>query len=257
MKFEEALSEVRNGKCAQMARQPCNWAYIKADEKGDIAWRGFFWGKPDWNYASYLNLDDRKLNTEWVIVDEDEVRSRLPVATHNCGRRGESFRRDTTPIPGEFFDWYSTERGYRSCSYCGGMHQDDFMELVRTRAGTIVPTDKSYKAYLRYAEAEPHKKFISGTTSTKGDTPPGPNWVRATEELLDSCDSHSSYTNPGDWVLVRERGPTREDKFYFQHLTKAQQTELIDLVNNRSIQFAHPGFFYTTPYFATPVKEKD
>lgn len=39
---------------------------------------------------------------------------------------------------------YWTERN--TCSFCGSMHPDDFMEQVRAGA-PITPTDKPYKAY--------------------------------------------------------------------------------------------------------------
>jgi hypothetical protein len=35
----------------------------------------------------------------------------------------------------------------RSCSYCGSMHPDDFMDAVRTSL-KIGPTDKPYKLYV-------------------------------------------------------------------------------------------------------------
>jgi hypothetical protein len=37
--------------------------------------------------------------------------------------------------------------GYRSCSYCGSLHPDDFMAAV-ANGDQIGPTDKSYKAYV-------------------------------------------------------------------------------------------------------------
>lgn len=35
------------------------------------------------------------------------------------------------------------------CSFCGSLHPDDFIALVHSGA-EVIPTDKSYKAYLRY-----------------------------------------------------------------------------------------------------------
>ena len=70
--------------------------------------------------------------------------------THVCPRRAENpgpWKYDTT-------DTWTTGRGLigqddvgPSCSYCGSLHPDRFMELIRD--GWIVgPTDKNYKAYL-------------------------------------------------------------------------------------------------------------
>lgn len=39
------------------------------------------------------------------------------------------------------------------CSYCGSLHPDIFIALVK-KGAEIIPTDKSYKAYIRYEEKE-------------------------------------------------------------------------------------------------------
>lgn len=48
-----------------------------------------------------------------------------------------------------------TDRGgvAPSCSYCGSLHPDRFMELAR-EGWTVGPTDKTYKAYLSTPEGE-------------------------------------------------------------------------------------------------------
>lgn len=48
--------------------------------------------------------------------------------------------RDARPVQG-------MNGGVRTCSYCGSMHNDAFMEFVRS-GGLIIPTDKSYKVYV-------------------------------------------------------------------------------------------------------------
>lgn len=51
------------------------------------------------------------------------------------------------------------------CSFCGSLHPDRFMELVRE--GWIVgPTDKSYKAYLQSPEGASEAKFYFQHLST-------------------------------------------------------------------------------------------
>src|SRR5690349_1137501 len=37
--------------------------------------------------------------------------------------------------------------GVRSCSYCGSVHPDDFMQAIKDGV-EIGPTDKSYKTYM-------------------------------------------------------------------------------------------------------------
>ncbi|MEU1596218.1 hypothetical protein ABZ468_26000 [Streptomyces sp. NPDC005708] len=65
----------------------------------------------------------------------------------------------------EGHDTWSTRQGLagqaavgRSCSFCGSLHPDRFMELVRE--GWIVgPTDKDYKAYLERPGGGVEAKF--------------------------------------------------------------------------------------------------
>lgn len=86
-----------------------------------------------------------------------------------------------------------------SCSFCGSLNPDRFLELVRE--GWIVgPTDKSYKAYLE----SPQDPEVQGRTHAK---------------------------------------------FYFQHLSREQQDQFIDLHNSRQMKIGHPGHFYVPPFF--------
>jgi hypothetical protein len=50
---------------------------------------------------------------------------------------------------------YRNTDDWRTCSYCGSVHPDFFMEKVRA-GEPIGPTDKSYKAYLK---VNGHAKF--------------------------------------------------------------------------------------------------
>lgn len=48
-------------------------------------------------------------------------------------------------------EWHITldykDRVLRTCSFCGSLHPDDFMERMKN-GETVGPTDKNYKAYL-------------------------------------------------------------------------------------------------------------
>lgn len=70
-------------------------------------------------------------------------------------------RREGVPAGAPDHDhWLVREKGRRTCSYCGSLHPDDFMELVR--AGVeIGPTDKSYKMYVEGPEAGRIGKFYT------------------------------------------------------------------------------------------------
>lgn len=42
-----------------------------------------------------------------------------------------------------------------------------------------------------------------------------------------------------------------DKKFYFQHLTLEDRQTFIDLYNSKKMRLAHPGHFYTRPFFVT------
>lgn len=133
-----------------------------------------------------------------------------------------------------------------SCSFCGSLHPDRFMALIRE--GWIVgPTDKSYKAYLSRPLSEEEKaerktRWMHSFTAAeiqvaaeeRGETP-----EQAREALSGVYDSQ---------VAPTEGGGT-EAKFYFQHLSIEQQAEFIDLYNSRQMKVGHPGHFYQLPFF--------
>lgn len=125
-----------------------------------------------------------------------------------------------------------------SCSFCGSLHPDRFMELLRE--GWIVgPTDKSYKAYLG--------KPLTGDEREQGRA----EWV-----------DHMSPLGSEDRVALAEMWDRehafpqcgQEAKFYYQHLSEAQQQEFIELHNGKSMRVGYPGHFYVLPYFCgTPA----
>lgn len=42
-------------------------------------------------------------------------------------------------------------------------------------------------------------------------------------------------------------------KFYYQHLSEAQQQTFVDLLNAKKIVIGYPGHFYVRPFFVFPV----
>lgn len=152
--------------------------------------------------------------------------------THLCPRRDE--------VPAVFRKpEHDTWREDGSCSYCGSMNPDTLME--RLRAGTVIlePTDKNYKLYVRNEGGEPFKQtYRSGCPQS-----PCPDIVDAEGKIdVEKC-TH--------WV-TREISTA---KFYFQHLSQAQQHEFIDLLNAKRLKLDRPGFFYRLPFFIK-VEEK-
>lgn len=64
---------------------------------------------------------------------------------NDCPRRSSPRNPSVFKFDAEPDHW----RTDRTCSYCGSMHPDDVIELVRSGNAEIVPTDKNYKAYVR------------------------------------------------------------------------------------------------------------
>ncbi|MEU1552094.1 hypothetical protein ABZ517_05155 [Streptomyces scabiei] len=150
---------------------------------------------------------------------------------------------------GEGLDTWSTRPGNGagpSCSFCGSLHPDRFMELVH--AGWIVgPTDKSYKAYLCQPltdeeKAEHKARWMDGFTA---------NEIRASAK--DRGTTPEQVTTDLEALYEAQVAPlaegTKQAKFYFQHLSEEQQHTFIDLHNSRQMQVGYPGHFYQLPYF--------
>jgi restriction system protein len=78
-----------------------------------------------------------------------------------CPRRNEGFYPSISK--NEDDKWVhrgALEKQYDSyCSYCGSLNPDVFLELVE-KGAQLVPTDKDYKAYIKYKGAEPKFYFM-------------------------------------------------------------------------------------------------
>ncbi len=103
-----------------------------------------------------------------------------------------------------------------SCSFCGSLHPDRFMELVE-QGWIVEPTDKPYKAYL----ARPRTPLAAAVQAEGGDPAEAP---------------------AGDTVA----------KFYYPHLHAAHQETFIALYNDGRMRLGYPGHFHVLPYFASP-----
>lgn len=84
-----------------------------------------------------------------------------------------------------------------SCSYCGSLHPDAFMEGLESGHYVLGATDKDYKVYV---------------------------------DRIDGA-------------------PAGSKKFYFEHLSDAQQKRFIDLLNTRRLKFSSGIGFYVLPFF--------
>lgn len=69
------------------------------------------------------------------------------------------------------------EEDFRRCSYCGGIHPEDAVELVE-RGWMPIPTDKGYKLYLRAPDGRRHEEGAFKLYRQHFLHPEMPNWQR-------------------------------------------------------------------------------
>lgn len=139
-----------------------------------------------------------------------------------------------------------------TCSFCGSLHPDRFMDLIRQH-WVVVPTDKNYKAYLgrpltagekaqrkrQWMEAEHGiAKAIRDLGAREGKTP----------EQITADLEHEWPASEGP--LMASHG--QEAKFYYQHLSEAQRRDFISLYNAGEMTVGYPGHFYRLPFFCVP-----
>lgn len=171
----------------------------------------------------------------------------MSLSEHLCPRRAES----GINFPGP--DRWETGRGIvgqdkvgLSCSYCGSLHPDRFMELVRE--GWIVgPTDKSYKVYLNAPVTDDDRERAKARWAA-GATGQAVRKTLAAEGVgADAIESRiSKYWSEHEEPYLTGHPSA---KFYFQHLSVEQQHEFIELHNSKAMVIGHPGRFYVPPFF--------
>lgn len=178
---------------------------------------------------------------------------------HTCPRRAESGMADpNSPFAGSGADLDTWTTGHGligqeavgpSCSYCGSLHPDRFMELVR-EGWEVGPTDKNYKVYLRQPltpeeEAQQKADWTQRDAVAQAVRELGKRDGKTAEQIAADLDEQ--------WAKIPHSSSGPEAKFYFQHLTPAQRTEFIDLHNARTMKIGDPGYFYQPPFFAGPA----
>lgn len=135
-----------------------------------------------------------------------------------------------------------------SCSFCGSLHPDRFMELVR-EGWEVGPTDKNYKAYLRQPltteeEAQQKADWIRRDAVAKAVREAAKQAGKSAEEIAAALDEQ--------WGRYAHFSHGPEAKFYYQHLSVEQRDEFIALYNERRMKVGYPGHLYVLPFFAVP-----
>lgn len=132
-----------------------------------------------------------------------------------------------SPFSGEDSHWHESDN---TCSYCGSLNNDYFMQRLEAGDVECGPTDKSYKVYVRNKGGEPFKQSYRGC-------PP---------------ESLCTYETCDHWVTRT----VEETKFYFQHLTDSQMRRFVELANAGQIAMGYPGRFYNLPFFMRRAEPK-
>lgn len=115
--------------------------------------------------------------------------------------------------------WIGSRRTERAtCSWCGSLHPDVFMELARTGRADIGPTDKPYKAYV------------------EGDHDSG--WDRRAKFYF----RHLSDAQREEFVALYNSRSHREYRLDMSGFD-------ITKVGTSSLRIGYPGYFYVMPYF--------
>lgn len=137
-----------------------------------------------------------------------------------------------------------------SCSFCGSLNPDRFMELVR--AGWVVgPTDKNYKAYLGRPRTDEDiaarkAQWLAGGAGI-------PKAIRELGIRDGKDDAQIEADIEEEWnahhlPMLRD-GCGQDAKFYYQHLSDTQRALFIELYNEHRMAVGYPGHFYTLPFF--------
>ena len=135
-----------------------------------------------------------------------------------------------------------------SCSFCGSLHPDRFMELIR-EGWLVGPTDKNYKAYLAQPLTEEQQtarktRWMETDGIARAVREVGERDGKSREQI--QADLEQEWTER--WAELLNRGEERA-KFYFQHLSHEQRDEFIRLYNERVMKMSYPGHFYVMPFF--------
>ena len=143
-------------------------------------------------------------------------------------------RREENPHAHEFEYLNRPDDG--CCNYCGSLLPDTFMARLEAGDVELGATDKNYKVYVHNKGGQPFRQ------SHRTDEPSKPG------EIMKDPMDQSHWT----WA-TRE---INQCKFYFQHLSDAQQKRFVELLNAGKIQMYMGYKFYRLPFFITTNPEK-
>jgi hypothetical protein len=114
------------------------------------------------------------------------------------------------------------------------------IHMARLEVGDVLlgSTDKNYKVYVENNGGLPLKQTYRDCPKDKEMTGAAGN-----KYMVSTCDKGPKECT--HWV-TRD---TSSAKFYFQHLSDAQQNRFIELFNEKRIKFSGGYSFYVMPFF--------
>lgn len=113
--------------------------------------------------------------------------------------------------------WQASE----TCSYCGSLHPEIFMERLDAGTVRLLPTDKDYKVYVQ-------PEFGS-------------------DEFLQMYRTGDQGGDPAKWVW--KIGRSSMAKFYFPHFDDEQRVRFTQMLADGKLKFMGAGTFPVLPYF--------
>lgn len=91
--------------------------------------------------AADLRKQADEVSAEAALTQQEERAALDPSRKHMCPRRD--------PNPGPFnLPEHDIWHEDQTCSYCGSLNPDAFMEAIEFQDAELTPTDKNYKVYI-------------------------------------------------------------------------------------------------------------
>jgi len=139
------------------------------------------------NIASDMRRDDMRVVAEKEVTFAD-MTTVVPGLEFRCGSR------DTNPLADRNFPgpdhWDQHKNGDRVCSFCGSLHPDDFVDIIKLKAdgqgGAVHRSDKGYKWYAQRAGTT---NAMDGGIKFYTWHGEGPEFAKRVNEQLDRIDA--------------------------------------------------------------------
>lgn len=153
-----------------------------------------------------------------------------------CPRRMETGQRGEGTDEWQV-DVERTGHGYRTCTYCGGLHPADFITLIREGV-EVEATDKSYKFYVPIPSTDPDRLWVVSTAYNH--VPDGYlTWEQMSKEQRRAAKAGDYKKTAGFRFGTK---PTQFGKFYTQHFQQGYGATFRALRAQDAIRWKYPPY---------------